>query len=46
MIFFIHFGVLRRIKRPKSSPLVEESPSGDWPFMGNIVKVGGVREGS
>jgi len=36
--FFIHFGSVASYKKTEVFPLVEESPSGDWPFMGEYSK--------
>lgn len=36
--FFLHFGSVASYKKSEIFPLTEDSPSGDWPFMGDYNK--------
>lgn len=36
--FFIHFGSVASYKKSEIFPLTEDSPSGDWPLMGDYNK--------
>jgi nucleoside-diphosphate-sugar epimerase len=36
--YFVHFGTIASYKKTEIFPLSEDSPSGDWPFMGDYNK--------